>query len=82
MKKHKQLARKSIRELITDYLLIQKDFQNSDVIIIPVTKTELAKCFQVHRTSVSREFRRMEQDKLIKIFLDKKTIQLLNNLMY
>ena len=61
--------RKSLRNNIMEYLYSQT---------LPISKTELANRFGVQRTSVSREFSRMERDGLIK--LNNKAIEILNRL--
>ena len=61
-----------------EYLYSQSLFQGSSIITLPISKTELANRFGVQRTSVSREFSRMERDGLIK--LNNKAIEILNRL--
>lgn len=64
----KLAKRKPLRSSIMEYLHAQSLFQNSSAIILPISKSELAARFGVQRTSVSREFSRMEKDGLIKIY--------------
>ncbi|MDD3414589.1 MAG: helix-turn-helix domain-containing protein, partial [Lachnospiraceae bacterium] len=51
--------------------------QNSRTIILKKTKQELADLFGVQRTSISREFTRMEKDGLIIIDRNNNIIELL-----
>lgn len=75
--KFKFNRKKSIRELIMEYLHSQCILQDSNIITLPISKSELANRFGVHRTSVSREFSRMEKDGLISFCNNYKTIKLL-----
>lgn len=68
--------RKPLRESIMEYLHSQSLLHNSNIITLPISKTELANRFGVQRTSVSREFSRMEKDGLIKLYDDNKTIEI------
>ncbi len=70
--------RKPLRNNIMEYLYSQSLFQGSSIITLPISKTELANRFGVQRTSVSREFSRMERDELIK--LNNKMIEIVNRL--
>ena len=67
--------RRSLRNYIMEFLYTQTLFQNSTTITLPITKTELASRLEVQRTSISREFSRMEKDGLIKIY-NSKTIEI------
>jgi len=67
--------RRSLRNYIMEFLYTQTLFQNSTTITLPITKTELASRLEVQRTSVSREFSRMEKDGLIKMH-NNKTIEI------
>lgn len=58
-----------------EFLNAQSLFQNSTIITLPISKTELANRFGVQRTSVSREFSRMEKKGLIKLY-NNKTIEI------
>lgn len=73
--KIKLAKRKSLRNYIMEYLYTQSLFQNSTTITLPLSKTELASRFGVQRTSVSREFSKMEKDGLIKLY-NNKTIEI------
>jgi len=75
-KKIKLAERKSLRELILEYLHAQRSHQNSNTIVLTLSKKEMAEHFGVQRTSVSREFSRMEKDGLIQLHDDNKTIDL------
>ncbi|MPN04975.1 hypothetical protein SDC9_152224 [bioreactor metagenome] len=68
--------RKPLRESILEYLYSQSLLQNSKTITLPISKTELANRFRVQRTSVSREFSRLEKDGIIKLFDDTKKIEI------
>lgn len=68
--------RKPLRESILEYLYSQSLLQNSKTITLPISKTELANRFRVQRTSVSREFSRLEKDGIIKLFHDTKKIEI------
>ena len=68
--------RKPLRNLISEYLLFQSLLQNSTTITLPISKSDLAASFGVQRTSVSREFSRMEKDGIISILNDKKIIKI------
>ncbi|MGE4214156.1 MAG: Crp/Fnr family transcriptional regulator [Anaerotignaceae bacterium] len=74
--KIKLAERKSLRENIMDYLHSQSLLQNSKTFNLPISKTELANRLGVQRTSVSREFSRMEKDGLIKLYDDNRTIEI------
>lgn len=69
--------RKPLRDLITEYLHLQSLLQNSTTITLPISKSDLATKFGVQRTSVSREFSRMEKDGLLTLYSDNKTIKIL-----
>lgn len=71
--------RKPLRDLIMEYLHFQSTFQNSTTITLPISKKELADRLGVQRTSVSREFSRMEKDGLIILLEDKKRIEILKS---
>jgi len=73
--KIKLAKRKSLRDHIMEFLNAQSLFQNSTIITLPISKTELANRFGVQRTSVSREFSRMEKEGLIKLY-NNKTIEI------
>lgn len=75
-KKIKLGKQKPLRSLITEYLHFQSLLQNSATVTLPISKSELAATFGVQRTSVSREFSRMEKDGIISISDNKKTIKI------
>jgi len=75
-KKIKSGKQKPLRSLITEYLHFQSLLQNSATVTLPISKSELAATFGVQRTSVSREFSRMEKDGIISISDNKKTIKI------
>ncbi|MGI6403371.1 MAG: Crp/Fnr family transcriptional regulator [Oscillospiraceae bacterium] len=72
-------ARRPLRSSILDYLYVQSLLQNSNVIILPISKAKLANKLGVLRTSVSREFSKMAKEGLIKIH-NNKTIELIKDL--
>lgn len=61
----KHYANRTIRECLTNFLLYEKKLQESDCIVLPMTKKALAEKIGVQRTSVSRELAKMEQDGLL-----------------
>jgi len=67
---------KSIRECIISYLKYECAKQKSDRVRLPMTKKALAERMGVQRTSLSREFARMKQEKLLSF--DGDTITVLN----
>ncbi|MGI6751871.1 MAG: Crp/Fnr family transcriptional regulator [Anaerovoracaceae bacterium] len=69
----KLAARRPLRASILDYLCGLKSNQDSSIVTLPISKTELANMLGVQRTSVSREFSRMEKDGLLEI-INPKTI--------
>lgn len=69
--------RKTLKELIMEYLHFQSLLQNSTTITLSISKKELADRLGVQRTSVSREFSRMQKDGLIILYEDKKTIKIM-----
>lgn len=76
--KIKLARRKPLRDNIMEYLHLQSLYQNSAIITLPISKTDLAHRFGVQRTSVSREFVRMERDGLIVLHDDNKTVEILD----
>lgn len=73
--KIKHYINKSIRESIMSYLDYERKQQNSNHIILSVTKKDLAEKMGVQRTSLSRELAKMRYDGLIKY--DAKSIEVL-----
>ncbi|HPM11249.1 MAG TPA: Crp/Fnr family transcriptional regulator [Paludibacter sp.] len=64
--KIKNYAQKTIRESILNYLNYECKKQNSNEIVLRITKKEMAKKIGVQRTSLSRELAKMRDDGLIK----------------
>lgn len=73
--KIKDYGQKTIRESILNYLNYECKKQNSNEIVLSITKKELAKKIGVQRTSLSRELAKMRDDGLIKF--TRETITLL-----
>lgn len=73
----KLYTKMTIREHILEFLNSQCIIQNSRNIILTESKKELADRFGVQRTSISREFTRMEKDGLIIINRNNNSIELL-----
>lgn len=73
--KIKLYSRKTIREILLNYLEQEKQIQNSNRIILGSTKKELAEKFGIQRTSLSRELAKMKEDGLIEF--DRKSITLI-----
>lgn len=63
--KIKQQANKTIRQKIINYLEYESKRQNSNHIVLSITKTALAEKFGVQRTSLSRELAKMREEGLI-----------------
>jgi len=63
--KIKTLSLKSIRQCIVDFLLYEKYVQKNNVIILTLTKKQLAEKFGVQRPSLSRELNNMRKEGLI-----------------
>jgi CRP-like cAMP-binding protein len=57
--------RVTIRNQLQTYLHALYIKQKSDIIVLPISKTDLAMRFGVSRTSVSRELNRMQQEGLL-----------------
>lgn len=66
---------KTIRECICVYLEHERQKQNSDTILLPITKKAWAERIGVSRTSLSRELAKMKKDGVIQY--DSKIIKLL-----
>lgn len=75
--KLKHYVHKTIREKITFYLQYESKRQNSNHIILNISKTVLAEKLGVQRTSLSRELSKMREDGLV--IFDAKSITILNN---
>lgn len=59
------LSNKSIRDKLLDYFKIQSKKNNSKVIYLPVSYTELADYLAVNRSALSREIKNLKEDGLI-----------------
>ena len=59
------LSNKSIRDKLLDYFKIQSKKNNSKVIYLPVSYTELADYLAVNRSALSREIKNLKDDGLI-----------------
>lgn len=59
------IALKSIRESVSEYLLLEQQYQKSATITLPFSKKEWAEILGVQRPSLSRELNRMRQEGLI-----------------
>ena len=59
------LSNKSIRDKLLDYFKIQSKKNNSKVIYLPVSYTELAVYLAVNRSALSREIKNLKDDGLI-----------------
>lgn len=59
------LARKTIREKIMDFLMMEINRQESRTIILPISKKELADRFGIERPSLQRELKNMEEEGII-----------------
>ncbi len=68
------LARKTIREKIMDFLILETNRQGSKTIILSMSKKELADRFGIERPSLQRELKKMQDEGLI--YYDAKTISL------
>ncbi len=60
-------TQKSLRENLMDYLSALSVEQKSDIVMLPVTKKQLADYFGVQRPSLFREFKRMKDEGLIEV---------------
>lgn len=69
-------TQKSLRENLINYFLALSAEQNSNIIVLPSSKKQLAEYFGVQRPSLFRELKKMKDEKLISI--DNKKITLLN----
>lgn len=59
------LARKTIREKIMEFLILETNKQGSRTIILPFSKKELADRFGVERPSLQRELKKMKAEGII-----------------
>ncbi len=71
----KHYVNRTIRESIVSFLEYESKAQNSNQIVLKMTKKALAEKIGVQRTSLSRELAKMKKDGLI--LYDRKTITLL-----
>ncbi|MFI3210294.1 MAG: Crp/Fnr family transcriptional regulator [Peptostreptococcaceae bacterium] len=74
--KIKLLSSKNLREKIINFLIKEENIQNTNIISLNRTKTELANYFGVQRSSLSRELKNMKDEGLIDF--DLKTISIIN----
>ena len=74
--KIKTLSLKSIKECIVDFLIYENYIQKSNTIVLNITKKELAEKFGVKRTSLSRELKKLKDNKIIDF--NSKSITILN----
>lgn len=75
-KKIRQVSLKSLREMLIDFILVEKEKQSSNTISLNMTKQALADSLGVQRPSLSRELIKMKNEGLIDF--DRKTIKILN----
>ncbi|NLW88883.1 MAG: Crp/Fnr family transcriptional regulator [Clostridiaceae bacterium] len=67
-------VQRTIREIVLSYLETERRKQNSDRILLPISKKALAERIGVSRTSLSRELQKMREDGLILFDRDSITI--------
>jgi CRP-like cAMP-binding protein len=60
-------SQKTLRDNLIDYLKVQSEVQNSNVIFLQSSKKELADYFGVQRPSLFRELKRMKEEGIIEI---------------
>lgn len=70
----KHYINQTIRESVMSYFDYEKRKQNSDRIVLPITKKALAEKIGVQRTSLSRELQKMQREGLIQFDRDSITI--------
>lgn len=58
-------VQRTIREIVLSYLETERRKQNTDRILLPVSKKALAERIGVSRTSLSRELQKMQKDGLL-----------------
>lgn len=63
--KIKSLSMKTIRNLISEFLIYESYVQNSNTIKLEMSKKELSEKFGIQRPSLSRELNKMRKDGLI-----------------
>lgn len=68
-------TQKSLRENMIDYFLALSTAQKSSIIVLPITKKQLADYFGVQRPSLFRELKRMKDEGLVEIENRKITIK-------
>ncbi|MFA6867089.1 MAG: Crp/Fnr family transcriptional regulator [Clostridia bacterium] len=68
-------SKKSLRDNLKKYLEKQALLQNSNTILLPITKKELADLLCVRRPSLFREIKTMQEEELIRV--DNKSITIL-----
>lgn len=76
--KIKHYVNRRLRESILSYLTNMSMIQNSDQILLPVSKKELAEQIGVQRTSLSRELQKMKKEGLLEY--DSRSIRILKPL--
>ena len=69
------LTKKSLRQNILAYLSHLSDKQQSDTVLLPMTKKDMADYFAVERPSLFREFKRLKEEGIIDIEGKKITIK-------
>ncbi|WP_194191944.1 Crp/Fnr family transcriptional regulator [Clostridium chrysemydis] len=74
-KKIRQVSLQSLREMIIEFLLLEKEKQSSNTIRLNMTKQALADSLGVQRPSLSRELIKMKNEGLIDF--DRKQIKIL-----
>ena len=65
----------TLRQKLKAYLLAESKRQNSNTIILPITKTRLASLLGVRRSSLSRELSRMQTEKLL-FYVNRRVVML------
>lgn len=68
------LARKTIREKVMEFLILETKIQESKMISLSMSKKELADRFGIERPSLQRELKKMQDEGLI--YYDAKTMSL------
>lgn len=63
----KNYVNQTIRESVMSFLVFEKCKQNSNSIVLPITKKALAEKIGVQRTSLSRELQKMQMEGLIRL---------------
>lgn len=70
------ISRKTIKQNITDYLILLSETQGNDQVVLDCSKTELAARFGVNRSSLGRIFTQMQREGSIE--MDNRRIKLLD----